>query len=74
MSTIPQRQNDHDIFVDLYGALKIVVRSRKPKAVKLVKWLTRKGEEKVVQEKQQELMQAVEEKDMQLVLLSNDLA
>ena len=32
-----QRQNDHDAFVDLEGALEIVVRSRKPKAVKLVK-------------------------------------
>ena len=31
-----QRQNDHDAFVDLEGALEIVVRSRKPKAVKLV--------------------------------------
>ena len=47
-----QRQNDHDAFVDLEGALDIVVRSRKPKAVKLVKWLTHKGVEKVVEEHQ----------------------
>ena len=38
-----QRRNDHDAFVDLEGALEIVVRSRKPKAVELSKWLTRKG-------------------------------
>ena len=56
-----QRQNDHDAFVDLDGALEIVVRSRKPKAIELVKWLTRKGVEKVV-----------EEKDTQLALLNDD--
>ena len=44
------------------GALEIVVRSKKSKAVELTKWLTSKGVEKVV-----------EEKDMQLALLSNDL-
>ena len=49
-STLLQSQNDHDAFVDLEGALEIVVRSRKPKAVELVKWLTRKGVEKVVGE------------------------
>ena len=53
-----QRQNDQDAFVDLEAALKIVVRSKKPRAVELVKWLTRKGVEKVVQEHQQ----AIEEK------------
>ena len=37
------------------------MRSRKPKAVELVKWLTRKGVEKVV-----------EEKDTQLALLNDD--
>jgi len=33
-----QYQNNHDAFVDLNTALEIVVRSRKPKAVGMVKW------------------------------------
>ena len=49
-----QRQCAFDAFVDLEAALGIVVRSRKPKTVELVKWLTRKGVEKVVQEKRGE--------------------
>jgi len=64
-----QSQNDHDAFVDLEAALEIVVRSRKPKAVEIVKWLTRKGVEKVVEEKQK----AMEEKDTQLAFLNDDL-
>ena len=65
-----ERQNDHDAFVDLEGALEIVVRSKKPKAVELVKWLTRKGVEKVVSEHQK----AIDEKDTQIALLDDDLA
>ena len=71
-----QRQNDHDAFVDLEGALEIVVRSRKPKAVKLVKWLTRKGVEKVTQEHQkaiEEKQREIDERDMQIALLDDDL-
>ena len=64
-----QGQNDHDAFVDLEAALEIVVRSRKPKAVELVKWLTRKGVEKYAEEHQR----AIDEKDMQLALLNDDL-
>ena len=60
MPTLLQGQNDHDAFVDLEAALEIVVRSRKPGAVELVRWLTRKGVEKVVQEHQQ----AIKERDM----------
>ena len=72
-----QRQNDHDAFVDLEGALEIVVRSRKPKAVKLVRWLVRKGMEKVTQEHQkamEEKQRGIDEKDMQIALLDDDLA
>ena len=58
------------MFVDLEGALEIVVRSRKPKAVELAKWLTRKGVERVVEEHQK----AIDEKDMQIALLDDDLA
>ena len=71
-----QRQNDHDAFVNLEGALEIVVRSRKPKAVKLVKWLTRKGVEKVMEEHQkvmEEKQRGIDEKDMQIALLDDDL-
>ena len=70
-----QRRNDHDAFVDLEGALEIVVRSRKPKAVELTKWLTRKGMEiaqehkKAIEEKQRE----IDERDMQIALLDDDL-
>ena len=64
-----QSQNDHDAFVDLEAALEIVVRSRKPKAVELSKWLTRKGVEKVVKDRQK----AIDEKDMQIALLDDDL-
>ena len=76
-STLLQSQNDHDAFVDLESALEIVVRSRKPKAVKLVKWLTHKGVEKVVEEHQkamEEKQRGIDEKDMQIALLDDDLA
>ena len=66
-----QRRNDHDAFVDLEGALEIVVRSRKPKAVELTKWLTRKGMEKIAQEHKK----AIEEKQREIderALLSDD--
>ena len=71
VSNVPllQGQNDHDAFVDLEAALEIVVRSRKPKAVGLTKWLTRKGVEKVVEGHQK----AIDEKDMQIALLDDDL-
>ena len=65
-----QRGNDHDAFVGLEAALEIVVRSRKPKAVELVKWLTRKGVKKIAEEHQK----AIDEKDMQIALLDDDLA
>ena len=70
VSPLLQSQNDHDAFVGLEAALEIVVRSRKPKAVELVKWLNRKGVEKVAEEHQK----AIDEKDMQIALLDDDLA
>ena len=69
-------KNPHDAFVDLEAALEIVVRSKKPKAVELVKWLTRKGVEKVVEEKQLAIKAkdaAIEQKDAQLALVNDDL-
>ena len=69
-----QRRNNQDAFVDLEGALEIVVRSRKPKAVELTKWLNHKGVEKLVEDHQSALGAERQEKDMQLALLSDDLA
>ena len=78
-----QRRNDHDAFVDLDGALKIVVRSKKSKAVELVKWLTRKGVEKIAEEHQRainemekiagENRKVISEKNAQIALLDDDL-
>ena len=62
-------QNDHDIFVSLDVALEIASRSKKIQAVELIKWLTHKGIDKVVEERHQ----ALEAKDNQLTLLNNDL-
>ena len=47
----------------------MVVRSKKPKAVALVKQLTKKGIEKIQEENQQ----AIEEKDATIALLNDDL-
>ena len=43
----------HDIFINLDSAIEIVVRSKKPKAVVLAKWLTKKGIEEIQEEDQQ---------------------
>ena len=47
-----QTKNSHDIFINLDSAIEIAVRSKKPKAVALVKWLTKKGIEKTQKEHQ----------------------
>ena len=54
--------NPHDAFVNIDGALEMVVRSRKPKAVALVKWLTKKGVEKLQEDRQK----AIEERDTRI--------
>ena len=61
-------KNPHDIFINLNGSIEIAVRSKKPKAVALVKWLTKKGMEKI----QEEHQQAIEEKDATIALLNDD--
>ena len=58
-----------DAFVNLDGALEIVVRSNKPKAVALVKWLVKKGVEKLQEEHQIQ----IEGKDAAIALLNDDL-
>ena len=70
MLSLGKSKNSHDVFVDLEAALAIVVRSRKPKAVELVRWLTRKGVQKITEKHQK----VIDEKDMQIALLDDDLA
>ena len=64
-----KRKNSHDAFVNLGSALEIAVRSRKPRAVALVKRLGRKGVEKLQEEHQMQ----TEEKDAAIPLLNDDL-
>ena len=61
--------NPHDAFVNLDGALEIAVRCNKPKAVALVKWLSKKGVEKIQEEHQIQ----TEEKDAAIALLNDHL-
>ena len=60
--SLGKRRNPHDAFVNLDGALEIAVRSRKPKAVALVKWLAKKGVEKL----QEDHQKAIEERDTRI--------
>ena len=46
-------KNPHDILINLDSAIEIAVRSKKPRTVALVKWLTKKGVEKIKEEHQQ---------------------
>ena len=62
-------RNPHDIFIDLDGSIEMAVRSKKPKAVPLVKRLTKKGIEKI----QKEHQQVIKEKDAALALIHDDL-
>ena len=68
--------NPHDAFVNLDGALEIGVRSNKPKAVALVKWLSKKGVEKIQDEHQRAITEhqmKTKEKDAAIALLNDDL-
>ena len=47
--------NRQDIFINLDGSIEMTIRSKKPKAVALVKWLTKKGVEKIQEEHQQDI-------------------
>ena len=69
MVCVEVEKNPHDAFVELYGALEIVVKSRKLKAVELTKWLTCIGIDKLVDDHQK----AMDEKDNQLALLNDNL-
>ena len=45
-STLGRTKNYHDIFINLDGSIEMAIRSKKPKAVALIKWLTKKGVKK----------------------------
>ena len=51
--TLGRAKNPHDIFINLDSAIETAVCSKKPKAIALVKWLTKKGVEKMQEEHQQ---------------------
>ena len=44
--TLGRAKKSHDIFINFDASIEMTVRSKKPKAVALVKWLTKKGIEK----------------------------
>ena len=54
-------KNSTDIFLSIDGAIEVAVRSKKPMASELARWLARKGVEKI----QEEHQLAIEEKDHQ---------
>ena len=49
-------KNPHGIFINLDGSIEMAVRCKKPKAVALVKWLTKTVIEKIQEEYQQAIM------------------
>lgn len=62
-------KNLHGIFINFDGAIEIAIQSKKTKAVELVKWLTKKGVEKI----QEEHQLVIDEKDATLALINDDL-
>ena len=64
-NTLGRAKNPHDIFINLESAIEIAVRSKKPKVVALVKWLTKKGIEKI----QEDYQDAITGRDNQLQAL-----
>ena len=64
-SPLGRTKNCHDIFVNLDGSIEIAVRSKKPKAVTLVKWLSKKSVEKI----QEEYQQAITDRENQIKAL-----
>ena len=67
--TLGRTKNPHDIFINLDDSIEMAVRSKKPKAVALVKWLSKKGVKKI----QKEHQQAIKKKDVAIALLNDDL-
>ena len=68
-ASLGRTKNRHNIFINLDGSIEMAVRSKKPMAVALVKWLTKKGVEKI----QEEHQQAIKEKDAELAQRDNQI-
>ena len=77
---IGRTKYSHDIFINLESAIEIAVRCKKPKAVALVKCLTKKGIEKIHEEHQQAItgcdnqtkaLESTNEKHQQKILKLN---
>ena len=66
-NALGRTKNPHDIFINLDSAIEIAVRSKKPKAVALVKRLTKKSIEKI----QEEHQQAITGRDNQIQTLES---
>ena len=64
-ASLGRTKNPHDIFIYLDGSIEMAVRSKKPKAVALVKWLSKEGVEKI----QEEHQQAITDRDNQIKAL-----
>ena len=65
--TLGRTKNPHDIFINLDGSIEMAVLSKKLKAVALVKWLSKKGVEKI----QEEHQQAITDHDNQIQALES---
>ena len=82
-SPLGRTKNPHDVFINLDGSIEMAVQSKKPKAAALVKWLSKKGVEKIPEEHQKAItdcdnqiqahQQAIEEKDATISFLNDDL-
>ena len=46
-------KNPHDIFINLNSSIEMVLQPKKPKTFPLVKWLVKKGVEKIQEDHQQ---------------------
>ena len=66
-STLWRIKNPHDIFINLDGSIEMALRSKKSKAVVLVKWLSKKGVEKI----QEDYQQAITGRDNQIQVLES---
>ena len=67
--TLGRTKNPHGIFINLDGSIEMAVWSKKPKAVPLVKWLSKKGVEKI----QEEHKQTIKEKDATITQRDNQI-
>ena len=65
--TLGRTKNPHDIFINLDGSIEMAVRSKKPEEVALVKWLSKKGVEKL----QEEHQKAITGRDNQIQALES---